>query len=137
MIWKINRYPENAAAEDVSQTAWYIHEDLPNRQLILGIDRLDYTKGIPERLQAFRSALIRFPELHRKVSLIQVVVPSRKDIPKYQDLKIEIERLVSEINGQFTVSGWVPIHYIFRSLEKRELLVTAYVNGIGSIADFI
>jgi trehalose 6-phosphate synthase len=86
------------------------------------VDRLDYTKGIPERLKAFRNTLIRFPDLHQKVTLVQIVVPSRVEIPKYYDLKVEIERLVSEINGQFTQPGWVPIHYIFRSLERTELL---------------
>jgi trehalose 6-phosphate synthase len=96
---------------------------LPNRQLILGIDRLDYTKGIPERLEAYRNALVRYPELHNRVTLIQVVVPSREDIPQYYELKTRIERLVGEINGQFTQpGGWVPIHYVFRSLDTVDLL---------------
>lgn len=96
---------------------------LPDRQLILGVDRLDYTKGIPHRLEAFRNALLRYPELHARVTLIQVVVPSREDIPRYEGLKHEIERLVGEINGQFTQpGGWVPIHYVFRSLTPTELL---------------
>jgi trehalose 6-phosphate synthase/phosphatase len=111
-----------ARTEKVADRAWYIHEDLPHQQIILGVDRLDYTKGIPEKLKAFRNALKRFPELQEKVVLIQVLVPSRRDIPMYQDLKIEIERLVGDINGQLTRSGWVPIHYIFRSLNREELL---------------
>lgn len=95
----------------------------PGHQLVLGIDRLDYTKGIPERLEAFRNALLRYPEMHERLTLIQVVVPSREDIPQYHDLKMNIERLVGEINGQFTRPGsWVPIHYIFRSLTRTELL---------------
>ena len=72
--------------------------------------------------EAFRNALRRFPDLHRNVTLIQIVVPSRADIPMYHDLKTEIERLVGEINGEFTQSGWIPIHYIFRHLESIELL---------------
>lgn len=117
-----HEFAKQAASREVADRAWYIHEDLPERNIILGIDRLDYTKGIPERLQAFRTALKQFPELCEKVTLIQVVVPSRRQIPKYRDLKIEIEGLVGEINGEFTRSGWVPIHYIFRSLERTELL---------------
>jgi trehalose 6-phosphate synthase len=58
----------------------------------------------------------------QNITLVQIVVPSRTDIPKYHDLKVEIERLVSEINGEFTRSGWVPIHYIFRHLTRGELL---------------
>lgn len=111
-----------AASQEVADTAWYIHEDLPHRKIVLGVDRLDYTKGIPEKLKAFRTALRKFPDLHEKIVLIQVVVPSRFRIPKYNDLKTEIERMVGEINGQFTKSGWVPIHYIYRSLDRRELL---------------
>jgi trehalose 6-phosphate synthase len=112
--------------------------------LILGIDRLDYTKGIPERLEAFRTALTKFPELHGKISLIQVVVPSRIDIPKYQSLKTEIEQMVGQINGQFTTSGWIPIHYIFRSLGRAELvayyrtaeiaLITPLKDGMNLVA---
>lgn len=115
-------FAKQATTREVSEKAGQLHEVLPNRHLILGVDRLDYTKGIPERLKAFRNALTRFPDLHQKVTLIQVVVPSRTDIPKYYELKVEIERLVSEINGQFTQPGWVPIHYLFRSLKRKELL---------------
>ena len=119
--------------EDVAKEAWYIHEELPNRKIILGIDRLDYSKGIPERLKAFKNALIRFPELRENISFVQVVVPSRREIPKYDELKREIERLVGEINGQFTCSGWVPIHYFFRSLDRRELLAYYRTSEIALI----
>jgi alpha,alpha-trehalose-phosphate synthase [UDP-forming] len=95
---------------------------LRNRVLLLGVDRLDYTKGIPYKLDAMRLALKRYPELHHRVTLIQVVVPSRQEIPRYDALKTEIERLVSEINGEFAEPGWVPIQYIYRSLTRIELL---------------
>lgn len=122
-----------AGTQEVSDAAWYLHEDLPNTQIVLGIDRLDYSKGIPERLKAFQNALVRFPELREKVTLVQVVVPSRRDIPKYSDLKKEIERLVGKINGQFTASGWVPIHYIFRSLGRTELVAYYRTSEIALI----
>jgi trehalose 6-phosphate synthase len=109
-------------AVDVERAALSLKEKLPNRQLILGIDRLDYTKGIPERLYAFQNALRRYPDLIDNVSLIQVVVPSREDVPEYRLMKNEVEQLVSEINGEFTSPGWVPVHYIFRSLTDTELL---------------
>ncbi len=115
-------FARGSKAEPVIRKARELHEDLPGRQVILGVDRLDYTKGICHRFEAFRNALQRFPELHHRTTLVQVVVPSREDIPKYHALKMEMERLVGEINGQFTQSGWVPIHYIFRSLSRLELL---------------
>jgi trehalose 6-phosphate synthase len=89
-------------------------------RVVLGVDRLDYTKGIPERLQAFR-ALIR-QGLKGEAVLIQVVVPSREEIPKYAELKLEVEQLASQINGEFGAPGWMPIHYLHRSLSRDDLL---------------
>jgi len=95
---------------------------------LLGVDRLDYTKGIPERLRAYRQLLQDFPEHRKKTTLLQVVVPSRERIEAYQQLKIEIERLVGEINGQFATPGWTPIRYLYRSLSRREL-VSTYIRS--------
>ena len=102
-------------------------------QLILGVDRLDYTKGIPQRLQAFGNLLERFPEVRRHVTLIQVVVPSRVGVPKYNALKLQIDRLVGEINGRYSTMGWVPVHYMFRSLGAEELLAYYRACGIGLV----
>lgn len=115
-------FARQAAAKSVTGRASQLYEAIPNCQIILGVDRLDYSKGIPEKLRAFRNALERFDDLHGNVSLVQIVVPSREDIPEYQGLKAEIEGFVSEINGKFTQSGWIPIHYMFRSLDWIELL---------------
>ena len=118
-----NTFRRHAADPEVEAKVQGLRQAMPNRQLILGVDRLDYTKGIPDRLRAFHNALTRHPELLEHVTLIQVVVPSRADIPQYNDLKSRIERLVSEINGQFTrPGGWVPIHYVFRNLGFSDLL---------------
>lgn len=131
-------FSETAAQEDVARRAWNIHAGFPDRQLILGVDRLDYTKGIPDRLKAYRNALERYPDLHHRVTFIQVVVPSRTDIPKYHALKTEIDRLVGEINGEFSSGNWVPIHYVFRSLDFLELLAyyrTAEIALITPLKD--
>ncbi len=118
--------------------------DSNRRTLVLGVDRLDYTKGIPERLAAFGNALRRFPQLREKISLVQIVVPSRVNIPKYQDLKLQIDRMVSDINGKFAQTHWVPIHYIFRSVDRTELvslyraadiaLITPLKDGMNLVA---
>lgn len=128
-----NSFAADSITKEVADWAWYIHEDIPRRHIILGVDRLDYTKGIPFKLEAFRNALTRYPELREKITLVQVVVPSRSDIPGYRELKMKIDRLVGEINGMFTVSGWVPIIYIFRHLPRQELLAYYRTSEIALV----
>ena len=118
-----NAFMRQAAAVEVADRARELHRLLPNRKLILGVDRLDYTKGIPQRLRAFHNLLTRYPELRERVSFMQVVVPSREDIPVYRDLKTEIEQVVGKINGGFVrPGGWVPVWYEYRSLSRLDLL---------------
>jgi trehalose 6-phosphate synthase len=90
--------------------------------IALGVDRLDYTKGIPERLRAFASLLRDYPDLRGKMTLFQIVVPSRETIIGYQNLMAEIERAVTHVNGEFAETDWVPVHYIHRSIPRDELL---------------
>jgi len=115
-------FARQAASKVVAESARQLRESMPNCRIIFGVDRLDYSKGIPEKLRGFRNALKRFSHLRGKVTMIQIVVPSREDIPQYQALRTEIDNLVSEINRGFAQPGWIPIHYIFRSLERAELL---------------
>jgi len=116
-------YMRRAAAPEVAEKVAELRRLLPKRRLVLGIDRLDYTKGIPHRLRAFQQLMQRHPELRERISLIQVVVPSRVDIPSYGVLKTEIEQLVARINGEFgRPGGWVPVWYVYGSLSSLELL---------------
>ncbi|RLC94897.1 MAG: trehalose-6-phosphate synthase [Chloroflexi bacterium] len=115
-------YARQASVDLVGERVADLRRAIPDNQIILGVDRLDYSKGIPEKLKAFRYALERHDDLYGQVTLVQVVVPSREDIPRYQELRDEVEGLVSEINGQFTQWGWVPIHYMYRNLDRLELL---------------
>jgi trehalose 6-phosphate synthase/phosphatase len=118
-----NAFMRRAAAPDVAAKAQELHRLLPNRKLVLGIDRLDYTKGIPLRLAAFQHLLARYPEMRGRVSLMQVVVPSRESIPQYHQLRTEIEQMVGKINGAYArPGGWVPIWYEYRNLSRTELL---------------
>lgn len=115
-----------------------------NIKTILGVDRLDYTKGIPEKLQAFRTALEKNPELRENVTLVQLLVPSREDVPAYKNLKGDIEKLVSQINGEFGIHDWTPVKYIHRSVPRDELvamyraaeicLVTSLKDGMNLVA---
>ncbi len=139
-----DEFATSASSKEVSSRSAKLSLLHPDQQIILGVDRLDYTKGIPQRLEALRKALLRFPDLRGKIALVQVVVPSREEVHEYQLLKEHIERLVGEINGQFTEPGWIPIHYLYRSLSRQELvsfylasdiaLVTPLRDGMNLVA---
>jgi trehalose 6-phosphate synthase len=115
-------FENGAKCEAVSQRSRQLRASFPDCQLILGSDRLDYSKGIPERLRAFRNALERYPQLRGRVVLIQIVVPSRVEIPRYHEFKNRIDRLVGDINGRFSTSTWIPVQYHFRGLDREDLL---------------
>ena len=103
------------------------------RKIILSIDRLDYTKGIPVRLKAFECFLERHPEYRGKVSLIMIVVPSRSNVDQYKDLKDEVDTLVGRIDGRFRTFGWSPIQYYYRSFKFTDLCALYQVADIAMI----
>jgi trehalose 6-phosphate synthase len=128
-----DEFAEHAAQPEIVERAAQIRGDMHDRQLVLGVDRLDYTKGVPDRLKALRHLLSSAPHLRRQLSLVQIVVPSREHIPRYRELKLEIETLVSQINGQYGDPGWMPVHYIHRSLERQELVALYRAANIALI----
>ncbi len=99
-----------------------IRAELGDRTLILGVDRLDYSKGIPEKLRGFDLALERHPELRGSVLLKQLVVPSRDQIPAYKETKGEIEASVRRINERWGTQAWQPVEYLYDSWSRSELL---------------
>jgi len=108
------------------------------RKVLLAVDRLDYTKGVPERLRAYAHLLRSSAELRERVVLIQIAVPTREGIDTYQELRTEVNRLVGEINGQLGTPGWTPLVYINRSIERSELVALyklADVVWVGSLRD--
>ena len=102
-------------------------------QIILGVDRLDYTKGLVNRFKAFEILLSAHPEYINNVVLLQVAVPSRTDVQEYQDLKDMIDQLVGSINGKFSTASWSPIRYIFGSLSHSQLAGIYRDSDIGLI----
>jgi alpha,alpha-trehalose-phosphate synthase [UDP-forming] len=128
-----DEFARAAARPEIAADSAEIRRRLSGDLLVLGVDRLDYTKGIPERLKSFRLLLQRSPELRGHMTLVQVVVPSREEIPNYKNLRREVELLVSQINGEFTQPGWVPVHYIHRNLGRDELLAYYRAADIGLV----
>jgi trehalose 6-phosphate synthase/phosphatase len=113
-------------------------------KLLVGVDRLDYTKGIPRRLLAYERLLQTHPELRERVRLVQVAVPSRTGVEAYQEFRALVEGLVGRINGAFGTPHWVPVNYIYRGLSEPELvalyraaevmLVTPLRDGMNLVA---
>ncbi|MEF3079694.1 bifunctional alpha,alpha-trehalose-phosphate synthase (UDP-forming)/trehalose-phosphatase [Winogradskyella poriferorum] len=97
----------------------HISED---KKLILSIDRMDYTKGIPNRIKAFEYFLDNYPEYKERVRLVMLAVPSRSNVPQYQKLKRETDELVGRINGKFATVSWTPIWYFYRSMPFNNLI---------------
>ena len=89
---------------------------------LIAIDRLDYTKGVPQRLLAFEALLQQHPELHGRVRLINLAVPSRAGVRAYRHFRSEVDGLVGRINGAFATPTWMPVHYMFRGLPERGVL---------------
>src|SRR5688572_31592209 len=117
---------------------------LGGRKLILGVDRLDYSKGIPERLESFARLLDRFPDWRGKISFVQVSVPTRSEVPEYAELRSKVEALVGRINGTFGEADWTPVRYLYRSYDQATLahlyrradvaLVTPLRDGMNLVA---
>ncbi|MCB0219214.1 MAG: trehalose-6-phosphate synthase [Chrysiogenetes bacterium] len=126
-------FADAAASDHVTQLCEQLREQMGPRKVMVGLDRLDYTKGIPHRFRAFENALERYPDLQGHISLVQIVAPSRETIPEYESLHAEIERLVGRINGRFSRVGWIPIHYLYRTLTREEILAYCRSADIGLV----
>lgn len=121
-----------------------LHRRTLARAHIIGVDRLDYTKGLPERLKAFRRLLEMYPENHKAVTLMQIAPPTREEVEAYADIRQELEGLSGEINGAFGDFDWTPVRYIHRSMPRETLaslfrgsqvgLVTPLRDGMNLVA---
>ncbi|MGE4057039.1 MAG: bifunctional alpha,alpha-trehalose-phosphate synthase (UDP-forming)/trehalose-phosphatase, partial [Vicinamibacterales bacterium] len=107
---------------NVVARATAIREEAAPRQLLVGVDRLDYTKGIPHRLLAFERLLQRDPDLRDRVRFIQVALPSRADVTAYRSFRRQVDELIGRINGEYGSTDSVPIHYLHRSISPEETL---------------
>lgn len=101
---------------------------LAGRRMIVGVDRLDYSKGLEERFLAYEQFLADTPEAHEQVFLLQVATPSRDEVPAYQEIRARLDAVTGRINGAFATADWVPIRYVNRSYRRDEL------GGIYSVA---
>jgi trehalose 6-phosphate synthase len=121
---------ERAAAGPEGQR---LTESLGDRALILGVDRMDYTKGLPHRVRGFARLLKRFPEHRGKVTMLQVAPISRGDVAQYRTLRRELDELAGRINGEYTEFDWTPLRYITRAIARDTLAGFQRMARVGLI----
>ena len=102
-------------------------------KLILSIDRLDYTKGVVNRIKAFDLFLKKYPEYQEKVRLVMLTVPSRSDVPEYMRLKKETDEVVGRINGKYATVNWTPIWYYYRAMSFEDLIDLYMTTDIAMV----
>jgi trehalose 6-phosphate synthase/phosphatase len=139
-----NRYANATKDSKVKKALSSIRKKMSDRKIIISIDRLDYTKGILQRLEAYDLFLSQNPKYKNKVTLILVAVPSRTGVEDYMELRKKVEGLVGRINGEHGVIGWMPVWYLYRFLSFEKLvalysiadvaLVTPLRDGMNLIA---
>ncbi|MCP8467076.1 alpha,alpha-trehalose-phosphate synthase (UDP-forming) [Pseudomonas sp. ZM23] len=116
-----------------SQAAEDLRESLGGRALMVGVDRLDYSKGIVNRLDGYERFLERFPEWHNRVTCLQISPGSRQDIPEYADIEAAVSARVGHINGRFGAVSWVPLRYVGRNHSREDIAMVMRQARIGLV----
>lgn len=139
-----DKFRKQIDSKETTDALKQLEESYSNQKLILSVDRLDYSKGIPERLEAFRLLLEKYPKYRGKVKLLMIAVPSRTGVEAYRNLRDEIEKTVSRINGTYGTVDWAPISYQFQNRPFSEIvalyalanvmLVTPIRDGMNLVA---
>jgi trehalose 6-phosphate synthase/phosphatase len=129
----VERFSEVMASDETRQQREELRERYRGKKLLLGVERLDYTKGILLKLEAFEALLAKRPDLANEVVLLQIVVPSRLTVRDYQVLKGEIEEKIGQINGRYGRPGSTPIEYIYRSVSREQLVALYQVADVALV----
>jgi trehalose 6-phosphate synthase len=140
----VQEFNELANAPEAVEMYERTKREYYRRKLLVGVDRLDYSKGLPQRMRAFREFLDKNPELRSSATLIQIASPSRENVGAYSDLLHELESLCGSINGNFGDLDWMPVRYIHRTVARARLpglykasrvaLVTPLRDGMNLVA---
>lgn len=142
----VRSFPVSIDPEEFQETSLRSAATLErqSKARIIGVDRLDYSKGLPERLNGFRRFLELYPKHHGKVYLLQIAPPTREGVQAYVNIRNELELLSGKINGQYADFDWIPVHYIHRNVPRDRLagllrlsrvgLVTPLADGMNLVA---
>lgn len=122
-----------AVSDEAKTHASRMAKVLRDRLGVIGVDRLDYTKGLPERFRAFARFLEVYPENRGRVSFVQLAPPSRADVPEYIDIRRELEGLAGSINAEYSEFDWTPLRYINRAFSRRALAGIFHLARVGLV----
>ncbi len=117
----VDRFESLGRAPEAAAAAAAIRHDLGDVQIVLGVDRLDYTKGLLLRMEAYERFLERHPERHGTVSFVQIATPSRTGVPAYDRLRRDMDEVSGRINGRFARGAWAPVRYRYQSFDQPDL----------------
>jgi len=129
----VKRFEDAGRSDEVQKELDNLREQVGDCKVILSVDRLDFTKGILERLRAFENFLRNNEDWQGKVQLISLLVPSRTRVPEYQTLKRQVDELIGKVNGEFGQPGWTPITYLYRSVPFEQLISLYLIADIALV----
>ena len=122
-----------AKSEKANEAAERIGRFLGGRKLVIGVDRMDYSKGLPERFEAVGQMFDDYPETQGKVSVTQIAPPSRSKVEEYRELRQTLDRLAGRINGDHGDLDWIPLRYLARSYQREELAGLFRIASVGLV----
>lgn len=128
-----NKFHDSTSFQKVNKQKKKLYKILSDKKLIFSVDRLDYSKGLINRVKAFERFIEKYPEWHYKVIFNMVVVPSRDSIESYREIKTEIEATVGRINGKYGNLSWLPVIFQYKSLNFNEMIALYNVADVGLI----
>lgn len=129
----VEAFAAMAHTQEAEERIQRLHRRATARVHIIGVDRLDYTKGLPERLRAFRRLLELYPENRKVATLMQIAAPTREDVDIYVQIRKELEQLSGAINGEFGDFDWTPVRYIHRSVGRETLAALFRGSDVGLV----
>lgn len=129
----VERFARAVERPEVRREVERIRRELADQRVVLSVDRLDYTKGIPQRLAAYDRFLANHPEFRGRVTLVLVAVPSRTDVDRYAALRRRVQEQVAEIEGKYATFGWTPVRYLYRALPFPVLAALYHVADVALV----
>ena len=130
----VSTFAEMGRTPEAEEQIEVIRQRTLARRRIIGVDRLDYSKGLPERLQAYWRLLETHPDIAKTVTYMQIASPTREDVEAYGDIRLQLEALSGAINGRFGDFDWTPLRYIHRSVPRTTLAALFRSSNVGFVS---